>query len=660
LTGRKVPDGDPWYGVAAAGGVYVAPSYFDAIPVVASVRSLQDFPLCIEAAISQDEVLAGWRRERVWMILGGIVAAAFAVLLVRLFGLQLQRLALRNVQLDEARRQLDAAISNIPQGICFFDGKQRLIVSNRRFGEIYGLDARCTRTGTSLAELVDHWYAAGGPANLGREDYLMARAANLRAAKPHHYVIELIDGRTVAIQQQPMPDGGWVATHEDITARRQAEDKISFLARHDVLTGLPNRSMMLERIDQARRGARRGQGFAVLFLDLDRFKAVNDTLGHAAGDALLQDVAKRLQDTVREGDTVARFGGDEFVVLQANVPVPEAAATLAKRIIQAVGAPYRIGVNEVVVGASIGIDIANTDKATAGDLLRNADMALYIAKGEGRGIFRFFEPDMDVTVQNRHALERDLRCALERGEFTLHYQAIVDVRSGRPRGFEALLRWNHPARGLISPADFIPVAEETGLIIPIGEWALRRACADAAQWPSGTHISVNLSPIQFRSTNLVAAVRDSLVASGLPAQRLELEITESILLESNARNLAVMHEFRAAGIGIVMDDFGVGYSSLGTLRQFPFQRLKIDRCFVQDLGILPDSVYIVRAILGLCRDLDIGVVAEGVETEDQKALLLAEGCTDMQGYLFSRPKPATQLNTGRLLVAGPALVEHAL
>jgi diguanylate cyclase (GGDEF)-like protein len=648
LIGKKVPAGDPWYEAAAGAGFTVGPGYLDAIPVVSAVRPLAGLPLFTEASVSLAEVLAGWRRELVWMILGGIVASTGAVLLVGLFGAQLQRLALRNAQLDEARRQLDAAISNISQGICFFDGEQLLLVCNRRFCEIYGLAPAAIQPGISLTQLVDHWFAAGGPANATRDDYLMGHAASLRAGEPHHSIIETATGRTIAVQQQPMPDGGWVATHEDITERRRAEDQISFMARHDVLTGLPNRAMLTERISHATTGMGRSLGFALLFLDLDRFKAINDTMGHAAGDALLQSVARRLRDIVGEGDTVARLGGDEFVVLQTDVAVPQTAASLAQRIIAAVGAPHAICGSEVVIGVSIGIDIAKIDKVTGertavSDVLKNADTALYIAKGEGRGTFRFFEPDMDAHVQNRHALERDLRCALERGEFILHYQAIVDAQTRRPRGYEALIRWNHPVRGLVGPQDFIPMAEETGLIIPIGEWAIRQACRDAAPWPAGLHVSVNLSPVQFRAADLVGTVRNALKAAGLAAARLELEITESVLLHSNERNLAVMHEFRASGIGIVMDDFGVGYSSLSYLRQFPFQRIKIDRCFVQDLGIRDDAVCVVRAILGLCRDLGIGTIAEGVETQQQMSVLLAEGCTDMQGTLFSQPEPASAI-----------------
>jgi diguanylate cyclase (GGDEF)-like protein len=655
LTGKKVPAGSPWYAAAAGGPPYLAPDYANGTPVLTAVRPVQDLPLLSEASITQAEVLAGWRRETSWMIVAGILVSGGAVLLVHLFARQLRRLALRNAQLDEARRQLDVAISNIHQGICFFDGAQRLMVCNRRFGVMYGLAPETTRPGASMADIVTSWFAAGGPAGVSLQDFLQARETVARSGTPHHSIVELTDGRTFAIQQQPMPDGGWVATHEDITERRRAEQKISYLARHDVLTGLPNRACLMERLKMAQTAAGRGQGCAVLFLDLDRFKAVNDTMGHAAGDALLQDVSRRLRAAVRDCDMVARLGGDEFVVLQTEVQSPEAAAVLAERIIETVSLPYQIIGNEVRIGVSIGIDLALDDHNTADEILKNADMALYISKGAGRGTFRFFEPDMDANVQHRHALERDLRCALERNEFVIYYQPIIDAISGRACGVEALLRWNHPSRGLVSPDSFIAIAEESGLIIPIGEWLVREACREAATWPADIHVSVNLSPVQFRSTNLVTMVREALADARLPADQLELEITESVLLESSARNLALMHEFHASGIGVVMDDFGVGYSSLSYLLQFPFQRIKVDRCFVENLGTSRDAVSIVRAILGLCRDLKIGTIAEGVETAEQMNVLLAEGCIAMQGYLFSRPKPAAQIRAMLARARLPAL-----
>ncbi len=653
-VGRKPPDSAPWYAaLAAGGGGYLGPGLFDPAPVVAVLRPMGGLPLVIQAAVIQSEVLSGWYQVRVYIILGGIVAAGLAVGLVRLFAVQLDRLAIRNAQLDDARHQLDAAMSNIPQGLCFFDGARRLIVANRRFGEIYGLPPAATRPGISQNEIVDYWFAVGGPAHVSRADYLSARAAIARSGQPHESMIELVDGRTIAIQQQPMPDGGWVATHEDITERRRAESQISFLARHDALTGLPNRSLLLERIDQARLSAGRGGSFALLFLDLDRFKAVNDTLGHAAGDELLRAVTARLLATVREGDTVARLGGDEFVVLQSVVQLPDSPAMLAERIIRTIAAPYMLGSNEVLIGVSVGIDVSSSAAVSADDLLKNADLALYTAKNAGRGSYRFFEPEMDAKVRHRAALERDLQCAVERGEFEVYYQPIVHAESGQACGFESLVRWNHPSRGLVGPGEFIEVAEDCGLIIPLGEWVLRQACRDAARWPEAVHVSVNLSPVQFRSANLVDMVRDALDTAGLPPARLELEITETVLLESNERNIAVMHQLRALGIGIVMDDFGIGYSSLSYLRRFPFDRIKIDQSFVRELTTRRESVSVVRAVVGLCRDLGIRTTAEGVETAEQLSILLAERCTELQGYLFGRPSPVSRLST---LINGAQLI----
>jgi diguanylate cyclase (GGDEF)-like protein len=656
--GRQVPAASMWYkAVAAGGGAYVGPGLFDDEPVIAIVRPLHGLPLVIETSVTEADALAGWSVQRIWLELGGGAACLGVMLLLRLFGVQLRRLALKNAQLDEARGQLQVAMSNIPQGLCFYDGNQRLIVCNRRYGEIYHLPPHALRSGAPLADIVDHCYAAGGIADVSREDYLMSRAAIARNRDAHHSVIVTGDGRTIAIQQQPMADGGWVATHEDITERRHAEEKISFLAQHDVLTGLPNRSLLMERIGEARAHALRGAHFALLFLDLDRFKAVNDTLGHAAGDELLRSVAGRLLAEARDGDTVARLGGDEFVVLQPNLASPGSAAVLAERIIDAIGAPYMIAGQEVVIGVSIGIDIGTKDHASPGELLKNADMALYISKGEGRGIFRFFEPEMDARVQNRHALERDLRCALTRGEFELFYQPIANARSGETCGFEALLRWNHPARGLVAPADFIPVAEECGLIIELGEWVIRQACRQAALWPEDVHLAVNLSPVQFRAANLVSVVHEALTAAGIDARRLELEMTESVLLQSNPRNMAVMHQLRASGIGIVMDDFGVGTSSLRLLRSFPFDRVKIDQSFVSDLTTTDDAIFIVRAIIGLCRNLGIRTTAEGVENAEQLDILLEEGCTELQGALFSRPQQACDLD---VLHNGARLIKRAI
>jgi diguanylate cyclase (GGDEF)-like protein len=641
FTGRKMPQNASWYAAAAAGGgSYVAADGFGRGPVIAVVRPLRGLPFVIEVSVAQGDALAGWQRQRVWLIAGGVAMCLFSLLLLRLFAVQIGRLSVRNAQLDEARGHLNIAMSNISQGLCFFDGDLRLVVCNRRYGEMYGLPPSAMQAGVSLSEIVEHCYAAGGTTDFSREEYMSSRMAMARSRTAHHSILQMSDGRTIAVQQQPMPDGGWVATHDDITERRRAEDKISFMALHDALTGLPNRSLLMERLDQALAHADRGIGFGVLFLDLDRFKAVNDTLGHAAGDALLCAVAARLRKTVREGDMVARLGGDEFVVLQSFLGSSTDASVLARRIIEQVGAPYVLADTEVVIGVSIGIEIAMNNTISADNVLKNADMALYISKGAGRGTFRFFEPQMDAAVQNRHALECDLRGALARGEFELYYQPIVDAGTGRARGCEALLCWNHPLRGFIGADEFMRVAEETGLIISIGQWMIEQACMQAASWPDDLHVAVKVSAAQFRAANLVAAVRDALASAGLPARRLEVEISEAVLLRSTERNVTMLHQLRDCGIGIVLDDFGIGHSSLGHLRSFPFDRLTIHASFVQALGVRPDAVCFVRAIIRLCHDLGVKTGAAGVATSEQRAILAAESCEIVQGPLIGRPKPA--------------------
>ncbi len=420
--------------------------------------------------------------------------------------------------------------------------------------------------------------------------------------------------------------------------------RIFFMAHHDVLTGLPNRLLFHEQLDEALgRRQRQGDGVALLCLDLDHFKQVNDVLGHPAGDALLKEMAVRLRGCVREGDAIARLGGDEFAVLQCGARQPEAASELARRIVEALSAPYDLGSDRAVVGASVGIALATADLLSADVLLRSADMALYRAKANGRGTFCFFENAMSEQVQTRRAFELDLREALARGEFEVFYQPLFNLRTQYVCGFEALLRWRHPERGLVSPTAFIPLAEELGIIIPIGEWVVAQACMDAATWPEHVTVAVNLSPVQFRSPGLVGAVRRALVSSGLPARRLELEITESALLQDSEAVLATLHQLRATGLRTALDDFGTGYSSLSYLRSFPFDKLKIDQSFVREMAYRPDCLAIVISVLGLARELGMATTAEGVETEDQLERLRAAGCTEVQGFLFDRPRPAAEI-----------------
>ncbi|MBY0382993.1 MAG: EAL domain-containing protein [Xanthobacteraceae bacterium] len=430
----------------------------------------------------------------------------------------------------------------------------------------------------------------------------------------------------------------------DITERRKAEARIAYMAHHDNLTGLANRVKFRDHLEQAlERGLNVNERVAVLCIDLDLFKNVNDSFGHPMGDRLLKLVAERLRDLIPAKGLVARLGGDEFAMVVPRNPTPRDISELAGRLIKSVSAPYDIDNLEIVIGASVGIAISPGDGTTGEDLLRNADMALYRAKAEGGGAHHFFEKEMDRLAQTRRELEFDLRRALVNGEFYLHYQPLIDVNANRIVAFESLLRWKHPSKGMISPADFIPVAEDIGLIVALGEWVLREACAEAAKWPSDVKVAVNLSPVQFRNRNLVPVVIAALARSGLAPTRLELEITESLFLAETEANLATLHQLRGLGVRISMDDFGTGYSSLSYLRSFPFDKIKIDRSFVRDLAERQDCAAIVQAISALGLSLKISTTAEGVETVDQLDQLRAMGCTEVQGFLFSAGRPAAEI-----------------
>jgi diguanylate cyclase (GGDEF)-like protein/PAS domain S-box-containing protein len=430
----------------------------------------------------------------------------------------------------------------------------------------------------------------------------------------------------------------------DITERKRAEARLAFMAQHDSLTGLPNRNLLRQHMDEILVHTRRSaEKVAVLVLGIDNFKAVNDTLGHGIGDKLLRSVAKRLRSTLREEDTLARLNSDEFAIIQAGLTRPEEAVLLARRLLESIGEPYLLEGHSVVIGASIGIAMAPGDGDESEKLLKNADMALSRAKNDSRGTFSFFEAGMDARAQSRRKIEIDLRHAIETDVLRPYYQPLVDLATGRITGFEALVRWPHPERGMISPAEFIPVAEETGLINGLGGLMLRRACADAALWPDDVRVAVNLSPLQFRVGNLLSVVMDALKQSGLPARRLELEITETLLLEKSGQVLATLHALRALGVRISMDDFGTGYSSLSYLRSFPFDKIKIDQSFVRDLAANRDAQAIVRSIISLGIGLGVIITAEGVETEAELSCLRAEGCHEGQGYLFSAARPNAEI-----------------
>ena len=430
----------------------------------------------------------------------------------------------------------------------------------------------------------------------------------------------------------------------DITERKRAEARLAFMAQHDGLTGLPNRNLLRQHMDETLLHTRRSADkAAVLVLGLDNFKAVNDTLGHGIGDKLLRGVAKRLRSTLREEDTLARLNSDEFAIVQSGLARPEDAVLLSRRLLEAIGEPYLLDGHSVVIGASIGIAMAPGDGDESDKLLKNADMALSRAKNDSRGTFSFFEAGMDARAQSRRKIELDLRDAIQNDVLRPYYQPLVDLATGRITGFEALVRWPHPDRGMISPAEFIPVAEETGLINALGGLMLRRACMDAAKWPDDVRVAVNLSPLQFRIGNLLSVVMDALKQSGLPARRLELEITETLLLEKSSQVLATLHALRAPGVRISMDDFGTGYSSLSYLRSFPFDKIKIDQSFVRDLGSNREGQAIVRSIISLGKGLGVTITAEGVETEAELSCLRAEGCHEGQGFLFSRARPNAEI-----------------
>ncbi|KAB2917448.1 MAG: EAL domain-containing protein [Hyphomicrobiaceae bacterium] len=539
--------------------------------------------------------------------------------------------------------QLDAALNNMVQGLAMFDSELRIVVANARYADMYGLTMEQVRPGMTLRQILERCVANGLYADENIDRYLRTAVKRMTNKKSSHHVSELADGRCIAVSVQPLADGGTVTTHQDITEQRRSEAKIVYMALHDTLTGLPNRVLLNDQLEHALIRAKRGEIVATHMLDLDHFKQVNDTLGHPAGDKLLKMVAARLRKLVRESDTVARMGGDEFAIVQVAISDAADATTLAHRIIENLSEPYEIDGQQVVIGTSVGIAVGPNDGLRTDDLLRNADLALYRAKSDGRATLRFFEPEMDAQMQQRRAMECDLRNALPARAFELYYQPVVNLKTGEISGFEALVRWHHPTRGIVAPGDFIPLAEEIGLIVPLGEWILREACATAAKWPDHLHVAVNLSPVQFRNPGLLQVIVGALAASGLAPDRLELEITETILLHDSDATLAILYQLRELGVRIAMDDFGTGYSSLSYLQSFPFDKIKIDRSFVKDIAECTSSLNIVRAVAALATGLGMQATAEGVETREQLDTITSEGCTEMQGFLFSEPLPAVEI-----------------
>ncbi|WBL79072.1 EAL domain-containing protein [Bradyrhizobium xenonodulans] len=551
-------------------------------------------------------------------------------------------------ELQQQKLMLDTAIDHMVEGLCMFDAEKRLVVCNERYALLYRLPPELLRTGTSHTDIIRHRIVKGilkGDPSEGAAEQFISKLAALPFDAVSSRIDEFADGRLICVTRQPMAGGGWVATHLDVTEQRRSEAKITHMAQHDALTDLPNRVLLRERMEHAIAVTRNGGvDLAVLMLDLDRFKEVNDTLGHPTGDSLLRAVAARLRECTTETALIARLGGDEFAVIDyVTNPAVEAAA-LAENIKKALCEPFDLGDHRVTVGTSIGIAIAPRDGNDSDVIMKSADLALYSAKSGGRGAFRFFEPELDELMHARRNLERDMRKALAQGEFELHYQPFVDVESGQACGFEALLRWHHPERGLVSPAEFIPLAEETGLILPLGEWVLRAACAEAAKWPPALTIAINLSPAQFRSKDLVSIIVGALAASGIAPQRLELEVTETVIMHDSEAVFAALGKLRELGVRIALDDFGTGYSSLSFLQRFPFDKVKIDRSFVSELSRKKGEAHrIARAVVAFAVSLGKTTTAEGVETAEQLDILREEGCAEAQGYYFSRPMPASSI-----------------
>jgi diguanylate cyclase (GGDEF)-like protein/PAS domain S-box-containing protein len=695
------------------------------------------------------------------------VIASILYLIVRLVKRQNQESQQR---LESERHRLDTALNNMTQGLVLYDASARVVTCNRRYIDMYGLSTDVAKPGCHFLDLIRHRQETGSfDGNV--EEFCFEILRNVAEGRVSRTVMECADGRSFQIVNKPLMQGGWVATIEeiterrnleqerdrnytflrqiidhiptqitvkdmrdrryvlanrvaetqfgmsrdaivgktafdlfpreaaevivaddeaalrcpeglfldmrpwqsqamgqrfitsrriaipdqagqtryiinvvdDVTDRRRADERIAHLAHYDALTDLPNRVLFRERIERELQRTSRGEQFALLYIDIDEFKGINDSLGHHVGDELLKAVAIRIRDCIRECDHIARLGGDEFAVIQTGVEHSGDVIEFVTRIHDAIRQPYECLGHQLSTDASIGIAFAPRDGTDLDQLIKNADLAMYGAKADGRRTYRFFEPAMDAQAKARLTLERDLRQTLVDGGFEIHYQPVLDLDSDQVTSCEALLRWRHPQRGMISPADFVPVAEETGLIVELGEWVLRTACAEAATWPPHVRLAVNVSPIQLKCPTLSLKIAGALAASGLAANRLELEITEAVLIRDDEMALAILHQLRALGIRIALDDFGTGYSSLSYLKRFPFDKIKIDRCFISDISEADGSSVIVQAVVNIATARNMTTTAEGVETPEQKKILRGLGCTEIQGYLFSAARPAAEV-----------------
>lgn len=595
---------------------------------IAAAQPLERFPLSIVTTTETAVALAEWRDQtKLLVVVASLTAAVIALTMLMI----VRRLSRQN---RIARQQLDTALNNITQGLMLYDATSRIVLFNQRYIEMYGLSHSVVRPGRYFRDVMKHRKATGSFA--GNPDrYCDEILALVRKGKLTRRIVKGQNGRTIQMLNQPLPGGGWVTTHEDITDLKQSEERIERLAHYDALTNLPNRNLFRETLKNEAALARPDRGLALLYIDVDQFKEINDTLGHEAGDRLLVSVAKNLSVCAGERDFAARLAGDEFAVICRTANEAEI-ANFIERFYEAMRTSASSGSGQPSTGASIGIALAPLHGSDVDELVRRADIAMYAAKAAGKGSFRFFGSEMEEKAKAERQMAIDLRDALERNELDIHYQPIVDLRSDAITGCEALLRWTHPLRGVISPADFIPIAEATGLITELGSWVLARACLEAVSWPDHVGVAVNVSPIQFRSPGFGLKVAAALARSGLPARRLELEITEAVLIRDDESTLATLHELRSMGVRIALDDFGVGYSSLSYLHRFPFDKVKIDRSFVQGMAEGGACATIVKAVVLIAAGRDMVTTAEGVEEEWQRSELRKLGCDQMQGWLFSR------------------------
>ena len=621
---------------------------------VGAVKSLMHFPILIVATTRTSTALADWRAQARLQFFAAALAIVVVIGMVFLIVRQLRRQhAAAQHKLSEKTQHLDTAINNMTQGLLLFDSSGRLVVCNRQYIDMFGLSPDVVKPGVHLRDLILHRQQFGS--FFGDVDAYCATFLDPKLDLKDS-MTSTPDGRTIRMIFKRSPGGGWATTTEDVTEGRRVQARIEHLAHYDALTNLPNRTLFQRQAEKLLRETE-GAEFAILYIDIDEFKRINDTLGHLIGDEFLKGVAERLRQSIGAGDFIARLGGDEFAILQPGIENAEHVHALVARIYQALRTPFDCHGHQLASDASIGIAIAPRDGTDLFDLLKNADLAMYAAKAAGRRTYRFFDPAMEQQANLRRELESDLRRALAEDGFDLHYQPLVDLRTDEVTGCEALLRWRHPVRGMVSPADFIPVAEETGLIEEIGQWVLRTACAEAATWPAHVRIAVNVSPVQFRSATLSLKVAAALAETGLDPRRLELEITEAVLIADDDAALVALNQLRALGVHIALDDFGTGYSSLQYLQRFPFDKIKIDRSFVKEVVRNSSSASIIRAVVSIAADRNMITTAEGVENLHQRETVQNLGCTQMQGYLFSAARPAHEIRG--LLASCTASAEDA-